>query len=101
MREVAEEEVPLSHITGARAWPIWQQERLRNEASMLEYIASHTTIPVPKGRLYTKNGLLHLETTLVGLALAMINERTQQRVLSHLNALQSRWRRIFCRSFAN
>ncbi|KAF2241345.1 hypothetical protein BU26DRAFT_525184 [Trematosphaeria pertusa] len=42
--------------------PFWAKERLRNEAATIEYVASKTAIPVPKCRLYTKDGLLHLET---------------------------------------
>lgn len=42
--------------------PWWPQERLRNEAATLAFIASNTTIPVPACRLYsTEDGLLHLE----------------------------------------
>lgn len=38
------------------------RERLRNEAATLAFVAANTTIPVPSCRLYTQNGLLHLET---------------------------------------
>jgi len=41
--------------------PFWAKERLRNEAVTIQFIASNTTIPVPQCRLYTKDGLLHLE----------------------------------------
>lgn len=44
--------------------PWWPQERLRNEAATLTFIASNTTIPVPSCRLYSSDdGLLHLEMT--------------------------------------
>lgn len=47
---------------GKRIAPYWFEERLRNEVAVAEFIRTHTTIPVPKSRLYTHNGLLHLET---------------------------------------
>lgn len=46
---------------GKILYPFWPRERLRNEAATLKFIASETTIPVPDCRLYTKDGLLHLE----------------------------------------
>ena len=46
---------------GKILYPWWAQERLRNEAATLKFIASNTTIPVPDCRLYSRDGLLHLE----------------------------------------
>lgn len=48
---------------GKILFPWWPQERLRNEAATLEFIASNTTIPVPACWLYSRDGLLHLEMT--------------------------------------
>lgn len=49
--------------TGKVVPPYWAKERLRNEAATLEFVSSRTTIPVPRCRLYTDNGLLCLEKT--------------------------------------
>ncbi|KAK0734422.1 hypothetical protein B0T26DRAFT_634141, partial [Lasiosphaeria miniovina] len=35
---------------------------LRNEAATVQFIALNTTIPVPQYQLYSKDGLLHLES---------------------------------------
>ncbi|GAB1312191.1 Aminoglycoside phosphotransferase domain-containing protein [Madurella fahalii] len=48
---------------GKVMYPYWAQERLRNEAATLQFVASNTKIPVPGCRLYSKDGLLHLEMT--------------------------------------
>ncbi|GAB0131698.1 hypothetical protein EsDP_00000159 [Epichloe bromicola] len=42
-------------------------DRLRNEAAVLQFIAKHTTIPVPQFLdLWEDNGLVYLKTALVG-----------------------------------
>ncbi|GAB7339715.1 hypothetical protein MBLNU457_6285t1 [Dothideomycetes sp. NU457] len=42
--------------------PLWARERLMNDFATLRFVAAHTTIPVPKCRLYDdENGLLCLE----------------------------------------
>lgn len=48
---------------GKVMYPFWARERLRNEAATLKFVASNTNIPVPDCRLYSKDGLLHLEMT--------------------------------------
>jgi hypothetical protein len=60
-RELNESEL-IHRKSGEIVWPFWGKERLKNEAAALEFITSNTTIPVPEFRLYTKDGLLHLET---------------------------------------
>ncbi|KAG5913332.1 hypothetical protein E4U61_007071 [Claviceps capensis] len=41
-------------------------DRLRNEAAVLQFIAKHTTIPVPEFLdLWEENGLVYLKTALV------------------------------------
>ncbi|KAG6114796.1 hypothetical protein E4U14_001216 [Claviceps sp. LM454 group G7] len=41
-------------------------DRLRNEAAVLQFVAKHTTIPVPEFLdLWEENGLVHLKTALV------------------------------------
>ena len=74
-RELAEHEL-VRRSNGDALRPFWVRERLRNEAATLEFVASNTTIPVPKCRLYTKNGLLHLETKRIenGVVLTEIRE---------------------------
>ncbi|KAK0749643.1 aminoglycoside phosphotransferase [Schizothecium vesticola] len=42
--------------------PFWARELLRNEAATLAFVEANTTIPVPPCRLYTQDGLLHLES---------------------------------------
>jgi serine/threonine protein kinase len=61
--ELSEEALPTCRATGQRVYPLWSRERLQNEAATLKFIASTTTIPVPKFLdLYEENGLLHLKT---------------------------------------
>lgn len=50
---------PTGHIIP----PYWAKERLRNGAATLELVASRTTIPVPKCRLYTCDEVICLEMT--------------------------------------
>lgn len=45
--------------------PFWAKERLQNEAATLQFISKSTAIPVPKCRLYSKEGIVHLETQLI------------------------------------
>lgn len=89
--------------SGAIVQPFWSQERLRNEAATLNFIAARTTIPVPSYRLYsTDDGLLHLETTRIkdavelaeipdgpsrAAALAAVDEELRESVLPQLRAL--------------
>ncbi|KAG6128110.1 hypothetical protein E4U12_005428 [Claviceps purpurea] len=52
-------------------------DRLRNEAAVLQFVAKHTTIPVPKFLdLWEENGLVHLKTALVenGIELRNVDE---------------------------
>ncbi|KAF1347221.1 kinase-like protein [Lizonia empirigonia] len=61
--ELPEEELPISQATQQKVYPRWSRERLQNEAATLKFIASRTSIPVPKFLgLYEENGLLHLKT---------------------------------------
>lgn len=61
--ELPEEALPISQATGRKVFPPWSRERLQNEAATLEFIASKTSIPVPKLlSLYEEDGLLHLKT---------------------------------------
>ncbi|KAG6095088.1 hypothetical protein E4U14_008331 [Claviceps sp. LM454 group G7] len=49
-------------------------DRLRNEAAVLQFVAKHTTIPVPKFLdLWEENGLVHLKTALVENAVELRN----------------------------
>ncbi|KAG6180666.1 hypothetical protein E4U36_004635 [Claviceps purpurea] len=52
-------------------------DRIRNEADVLQFVAKHTTIPVPKFLdLWEENGLVHLKTALVenGIELRNVDE---------------------------
>ncbi|KAG6148720.1 hypothetical protein E4U37_007338 [Claviceps purpurea] len=52
-------------------------DRLRNEAAVLQFVAKHTTIPVPEFlALWEENGLVHLKTALVenGIELRNVDE---------------------------
>lgn len=52
-------------------------DRLRNEAAVLQFVAKHTTIPVPEFLdLWEENGLVHLKTALVenGVELRHVDE---------------------------
>ncbi|KAG6311559.1 hypothetical protein E4U44_004184 [Claviceps purpurea] len=52
-------------------------DRIRNEAAVLQFVAKHTTIPVPKFLdLWEENGLVHLKTALVenGIELRNVDE---------------------------
>jgi Phosphotransferase enzyme family len=52
----------LTHLkTGEVIYPYWAKERLRNEAATLRFIKANTSIPVPTCRLFTEEGLLHLD----------------------------------------
>lgn len=61
-RELKEDELARDRFGAVLFYPYWRRERLRNEAATLHFIASNTSIPVPHFKLYTKDGLLHLET---------------------------------------
>ncbi|KAK2732660.1 hypothetical protein FQN57_002581 [Myotisia sp. PD_48] len=65
---------------GTVVYPYWAHERLRNDAATLLFIAENTTIPVPKGRLYMEDGVLHLETTRItgGILLEELEEGLKQ-----------------------
>lgn len=60
-------------------YPYWRKERLRNEAATLKLIASKTSIPVPRCQLYTRDGLLHLETERItnGILLKEVGENSK------------------------
>jgi hypothetical protein len=89
-------------LDGATVYPYWAQERLRNEAAALAFIAEKTTIPVPKGRLYMENGILHLETNRItkGIilmdvdkdakkaAFAAVDKQIQEDILPQLRSLR-------------
>jgi hypothetical protein len=61
--ELPEEQLPTSQATGRIAHPRWSRERLENKAPTLKFIASTTSIPVPKFLdLYEESCLLHLKT---------------------------------------
>ena len=60
-RELHEEEY-MCRLNGDVLRPFWAKERLQNEAATIGFIAEKTTIPVPACQLYSKDGLLHLET---------------------------------------
>jgi len=70
--ELPEDALPIAQATSETVYPRWSRERLANEAATLKFIASRTTIPVPKFLdLYEENGLLHLKTERVpGISLA-------------------------------
>ena len=53
----------LRRQNGHIVQPFWAKERLINEAATIQFVAKHTDIPVPQCKLYTKDGVLHLETT--------------------------------------
>jgi len=63
--EIPEAELMFNYA-GEKICPQWSRERLQNEAATLQFIASATTIPVPKFLdLYEENGVLHLKTEYV------------------------------------
>lgn len=74
-RELKENELRRTSAVDV-IYPYWRKERLLNEAATLEFIASNTSIPVPRCTLYTKDGLLHLETERLtnGILLEEVNE---------------------------
>ena len=51
--ELAQNEL-LTLPNGLVIHPYWPQERLRNEAATLKFVAANTTVPAPDCRLYTK-----------------------------------------------
>lgn len=77
-RELHEEEL-IRRPNGDVLRPFWAKERLQNEAATLQFLSKATTLPVPKCRLYTKNGLVHLETTRIknGVLLEEVDEATR------------------------
>ncbi|KAF1992913.1 hypothetical protein P154DRAFT_625791 [Amniculicola lignicola CBS 123094] len=87
--ELPEEALPISHATGRKVYPPWSRERLQNEAATLKFIASMTTIPVPKFlALYEVNGLLQLKTERVtGISLEdMASENATKHVANYLES---------------
>ncbi|KID84191.1 aminoglycoside phosphotransferase [Metarhizium guizhouense ARSEF 977] len=77
------------------------KERLQNEAATLEFISKNTSIPVPKCRLYSKDGLLHLETQFIDgveldeideasrpTAIAAVHDQLTRTILPQLQALR-------------
>lgn len=75
--EISEEEL-IHRSDGSIVRPFWAKERLQNEAATLEFISKNTSIPVPKYRLYSKDGLLHLETQFIdGVELTEIDEASR------------------------
>ncbi|KAF1994102.1 aminoglycoside phosphotransferase [Amniculicola lignicola CBS 123094] len=97
--ELPEDALPTSRVTGRKVYPQWSRERLENEAATLKFIASTTSIPVPKFLdLYEENGLLHLKTeraigcTLEHLAsdtaTRHVNKCMEQFILPELRKLQ-------------
>ncbi|KAJ6781712.1 hypothetical protein PWT90_05717 [Aphanocladium album] len=54
---------PSEHLLqdGKSIAPCWFAERLRNELAVTDFLRANTTLPIPKSRLYTDGGLLHLE----------------------------------------
>ncbi|KAJ2989003.1 hypothetical protein NUW58_g3688 [Xylaria curta] len=75
-RQPHEDELGLD-IFGNPAINPYIPDRLRNEAAALQFVAEHTTIPVPKFlNLWEENGLVYLKTAIVenGVELRHINE---------------------------
>lgn len=68
-------------------YPYWRRERLRNEAATLEFIALHTSIPVPNCRLYTRDGLLHLEMSRITNGI-LLSEVEQARKIAAIKAVE-------------
>ena len=85
--------------------PFWAKERLRNEAATVQFVALNTTIPVPQCRLYTKDGLLHLESKRItngvlltdispelrSVAAAAVDEQIKSFVLPQLRSLRRKY----------
>ncbi|KAG6092973.1 hypothetical protein E4U31_006978 [Claviceps sp. LM219 group G6] len=64
-------------------------DRLRNEAAVLQFVAKHTTIPVPEFLdLWEENGLVHLKTALVenGIELRHVDESLLSMALMSVTA---------------
>ncbi|KAH8878955.1 aminoglycoside phosphotransferase [Thozetella sp. PMI_491] len=59
-RQLSDAEL-MRRPNGAAYRPFWAKERLQNEAAALDLVASKTSLPVPRCRLYTEDGLVHLE----------------------------------------
>ncbi|OAA60013.1 aminoglycoside phosphotransferase [Cordyceps fumosorosea ARSEF 2679] len=57
-RQLSTSELPVD-VDGQVIRPLWDTERLRNEHAATTFIRQHTTIPVPEGQLYSRDGLLH------------------------------------------
>ncbi|KAF2731200.1 aminoglycoside phosphotransferase [Polyplosphaeria fusca] len=85
-RELSEREL-IRRANNDVLRPFWAKERLQNEAATIEYVASKTAIPVPKCRLYTKDGLLHLETERItnGVLLEDIEEGSRLGAVTAVN----------------
>jgi hypothetical protein len=58
---------------GQTLYPLVAQERLRNEAATLKFIASHTTIPVQDCQLFSRDGLLHLKMLRITNGVLLLN----------------------------
>lgn len=77
-RELREDE--LTRISTVDVfYPFWRKERLRNEAATLNFLRLNTSIPVPRCQLYTREGLLHLETERItnGILLGEVGKDSQ------------------------
>ncbi|KAI3333807.1 hypothetical protein F4824DRAFT_502794 [Ustulina deusta] len=75
-RQPHEDELGLD-IFGHPAINPYISDRLRNEAAVLQFVAKHTTIPVPKFLdLWEENGLVYLKTAIVenGIELQHVDE---------------------------
>lgn len=58
--------------------PFWAKERLQNEFATIQYIATHTTIPVPQCQLSEKDGLLYLKTARMdGVPLSILTNKAR------------------------
>ena len=102
-RELRQEERHLD-FWGNLIRPRWSKQRLQNEKVALEYIATHTSIPVPKVLdSFELDGAYHLITKLIpGVPLDLIDAEDKPRahqqvdafvrdyVLPQLHALKSR-----------
>ncbi|KAJ2892720.1 hypothetical protein MKZ38_009436 [Zalerion maritima] len=59
--------------------PFWAKQRLQNEAATLQFVASNTNVPVPRCQLYSKDGLLHLETERVTNGILLMDVAAESR----------------------
>ncbi|CCE30266.1 uncharacterized protein CPUR_04114 [Claviceps purpurea 20.1] len=76
-------------IYGNQAVNPYIADRLRNEAAVLQFVAKHTTIPVPEFlALWEENGLVHLKTALVenGIELRNVDESLLSTAITSVTA---------------